>query len=1076
MESVATKVYPRVVRKRLESRGIVADAGTVPHRQELPAPNELGAEGASGVGASAGARRGKSTATERVFTIASEHLAGARTACRVAAEGAGQRGRVRVWIPSCQGGGLTYLFAMLLADAAAALAAPPRIAIFGTDLDDEALAFARAGRYEARAALGMDPELRGRYTVDEGETIRVSERLRELCVFAHHDIERDPPMVRMDLVVCHRVFDSVSVARQSRVVESLHYSLGQRGLLLAFDHVDLFAEDRFERIQDGYLRARRAAPQRPSGFVTSAEPRLPDEKPPRWTQSHGPDGSVNLEPFIHSIGLPLLLCDSLLHLLFVSVDAKAAFGLSDADVGAPLESLLSTLPGDAQLLRAARRVVDYKLVQELEIRLRRRTYLARISAAAPGIAIVFTDVSAVEAAKANAITQRHQHAAIARISEAALLVSEPSELYDQALAVLFGNISSCSGGLIVELAEDGVSFDVTASRGLGNEPLQTLRALGDRAQLLASVMRPRSGHAEAAQPQPGLVAVDGGVACPIVDDDRVVLAVIVLYARTRSPDLADYRHFVQSVANVLGAALVRLRARRRLTLELEMGRLISSASDVPALGAALGRSLKSALRCEAVELWCLAGASAAQPLFSAPRAGGPDPESSAPPERLDAVTWRQRGAAIEIVVPLPAHNAQQRHWLCLRGMGLIEPDRELREGLLRIGAMLAEFLERSRILELSRKNEASLREADRQKDDFLAMLGHELRNPMAAIRNATDLLGRIEQPTPQLVRLQSIFDRQSQQTSTLIEGLLDVARVARGKVELHITSLGLCALVRQVLDDRRAQFHGRVLDATLPESELWIDADRVRMIQILDNLISNALKFTALGGRISVSLERSGGRGVLEIVDDGLGIEPQLLPRIFEPFRQGRASRGAEGLGLGLALVKGLLELHGFDIRVDSEGIGRGARFRISFPETSAPDSPAPESRVDRRPLDLLLVEDNSDIAETLVELLAAVGHQVRRVSSAEAALDTLSQHPPDVLLCDIGLPGMDGIELAKRLRQDERFHALKLVAMTGFGDASTRDRVVQAGFDRMLIKPVSLDSLSHCLSRVAAAPRASRD
>jgi signal transduction histidine kinase/CheY-like chemotaxis protein len=1001
-------------------------------------------------------------------------------------------------MPSCKAGGLTYALAMLLADAAAALTPPPRVTVFGTDEDEEALAVARVGRYTARAALGMDPELRGRYTIDEGETIRISEKLREMCIFARHELGHDPPMLRMDLVVCVHLFDGVPEDQREQLVEVLHYSLAEGGVLLALDNAEVFPEDRFERLDEGYLRARRSPrkPKRPSPF---GAPLDPSEKLPRWTHLESQDGRVNLEPFIHSIGLPLVLCDSALRVLFVSNDAKVAFGLSEVDVGADLGTLLAALPGDAQLLRAAQRVVQYKLTQELSIRQRRRSYLARISAAAPGIAIVFTDVSAVDAARAHAIAQRHQHAAIARMSEAALLVTEPGELYEQALAVLFGNIATCSGGLIVEVAPDGAGFDVAASRGLGNEPLQMLLAMGDPARVLERVLlrgrkasdepapppvvepvaaadspSPFSARPEAliaAPPQAGLVPVEGGVACPVLDDDRCVLAVVILFARGRTRDAGEYRHFLQAVANVLGSALVRLRTRFRLTLELEISRLMSGAPDLATLGPALAGPLGGALGCDGVELWSLAEDDP-QLLFPSRQT----PNEFVPPRHCDDIAWERHGTALVIVVPLPPRHPRGRFCLRLRGAALREPDRELREGLSRIGGMLADFLERQRILELSRQSEAALREADRQKDDFLAMLAHELRNPMAAIRNATELLARVEQPTPQLSRLQSIFDRQTLQTTTLIDGLLDVARVARGKVELHVTPVELRALVRQVLDDRRQQFRERELDVTLPDRDVWTLADRVRLVQVLDNLISNALKFTAAGGRIGVRLECSDGRGCLYIEDDGQGIEPQLLPRIFEPFRQGRASGvGAQGLGLGLALVKGLLELHGFEIRAESQGLGRGARFSIAFPTTAAPDAPAPTSEVAVGRLDLLVVEDNPDIAETLAELLAVAGHRVDRVESAEAALVALGVHQPDVLLCDIGLPGMDGLALAARLRQDERFHALKLVAMTGFGDASTRRRVEEAGFDRMLIKPVGMAALSQCLARVAASSRVSR-
>jgi PAS domain S-box-containing protein len=367
--------------------------------------------------------------------------------------------------------------------------------------------------------------------------------------------------------------------------------------------------------------------------------------------------------------------------------------------------------------------------------------------------------------------------------------------------------------------------------------------------------------------------------------------------------------------------------------------------------------------------------------------------------------------------------------------------------------------------------EANLREADHQKDDFLAILGHELRNPIAALRSATDLLGRGEPPTPQLRRLHGIFERQTQQATKLIDGLLDVARVARGKVELDLAPVPLVQIVRQVLEDREQQLGGRSLERRLPENELWVLGDRARLVQVLDNLLSNALKFTGPNGHIGVTIARFGRRGSTRVEDDGAGIEPELLPHIFEPFRQGgtRAARHA-GLGLGLALVKGLIDLHGFELRATSRGKGLGTCFEIEFPLAAEPDAPAPASRVDARALELLLVEDNVDIAETLAELLGADGHRVRWVETAEQALPALREQQPDVVLCDIGLPGMSGFELARQVLADPALAGVKLVAMTGYGDAGAREQMARAGFDRILIKPVQLGALRHCLERVAVA------
>jgi signal transduction histidine kinase/ActR/RegA family two-component response regulator len=862
--------------------------------------------------------------------------------------------------------------------------------------------------------------------------------------------------------------------------------------------------------------------------------------------------------------------------------------------------------------------------QQLFIRRGSQAFLAGVSlvkeGAEPWVSITFTDVTQLEHAKAQAVVQGHQHAALARLSELALTPAEPKHVYDEALALLFSNISVCTAGVIVELTGQTRSFDVVTSRGLGLDPLRTLRGPGGAGELLDAVVERRcivsqSGElATWAQPavpsSPGgrarplarrlsQASLEHGVACPI-SAEGVVLGAIALYGRRASIEDRAHQDFLQAVANVLGVAVVRQRTRRRLSLELEVGRLLAGASELHSIADGLLAAIGPVLSVETVELWAARDASHSDWVRIAPAVAGVSPPPPWPAELVGhsgTLFTAASGPYADLLVPIPRRDVPPCV-LRLRGKGLHEPDAELSDGLQRIGRMLAEFLERLSILERSRQSElsyrqksaelealytslpvgisihdqrgairhvnrylaqledpstaaaaaplkqlyasempawvarvlesgepildvelfvtrgertlywlcnfapirdnegrvhgvsavvqditalkrieATLREADQQKDDFLAMLGHELRNPMAAIRNATELLSRIDQPTPQLQRLQSIFDRQTLQTTKLIDGLLDIARVARGKVELVLEPVEVVELVRQVVDDRRQQFRARTLGLQLPEGELWVHADRVRLVQILDNLISNALKFTKPAGRITIEVRRVEGRGVIRVEDDGLGIDPELLPQIFEPFRQGRSSSAqSQGLGLGLALVKSLVHLHGFRLLAHSDGPGRGASFGIDFPATQAPDTPAPESRTDLRGLELLLVEDNLDVAETMAELLVAAGHRVELAASAEAALERLHERRPDLVLCDIGLPGMDGLALASRLRADPSLMDLKLVAMTGFGDASTRSRIEKAGFDRHLIKPVQMDALRHCISRVAALPAARLD
>jgi signal transduction histidine kinase/ActR/RegA family two-component response regulator/SAM-dependent methyltransferase len=1162
----------------------------------------------------------------RAFSLPQHLAAAARAACHAAIQSSLQRGRVRVWLPACRTGGLTYTVAMLLSEAAR-VAAPFKILVFGTDQDDEALSFARAGRYPARAAVGMDPELRGRYTFDEGETIRMAESLREVCVFSHHELARDLPMARMDLVVCHGIFEGVPPAERIRLLEALHYAVRGGGLLMPLDDIGEYPEDLFERVEAGYLRARSGLPRRHWARPPSTPASVASAAPLEAAAAKSPTPvplAPGVAPFVRTIGLPLLLCDARLKVFFISEEARAAFKLLPSDGEPELSALSTKLPGGVELLQAARRVLAEHQPEQVVLRRAAHVYLARVAlgndAAEPCLSITFTDIEPLEAAKSQAIAQRHQHAALARLSELALTLAEPKHVYEEALALIFANISVCSAGVIVELSGRNRAFDVIAARGLGVDPLRTLRKSAGSGALLDAVVergcivshsgelatwgdtesQPLGGGSPRPLPHRMVRASLGhGVACPI-SAEGAVLGVLALYGRRAGIEDAAHRDFLQAVANVLGVTIVRQRTRRRLSLELEVGRLLAGAAELDLLADGLQAAIGPVLSVEKVELWSARPSSPGGWVRIAPPVAGVSPTPPWPAELIGhsgTLFSAASGEHVELLVPIPRRDVPPSV-LRLRGKGLHEPDTELSEGLQRIGRMLAEFLERLAILERSRKSEASyrqksaelealysslpvgitihdqrgairhanrylaqlqdpsgapaaeplkelyarempawvarvlesgqpihdvelfvtrgartqywlcnfapildgegrvhgasavvqditalkrvestLREADQQKDDFLAMLGHELRNPMAAIRNATELLGRIEEPTPQLRRLQSIFDRQTLQTTKLIDGLLDVARVARGKIELVIKPVQLLELVRQVVDDRRQQFRERTLDLRLPEGELWALADRVRLVQILDNLISNALRFTRPGGRIAIEVRRVDGRGVLSVEDDGLGIEPELLPQIFEPFRQGRSANAqSQGLGLGLALVKGLVELHGFRLMAHSEGVGLGAAFRIEFPVAQAPDSPAPESRMDLRGLELLLVEDNLDVAETLAELLVAAGHHVELAASAEAALERLRQGRPDVVLCDIGLPGMDGLALATRLRADPALQDLKLVAMTGFGDASTRSRIEKAGFDRHLIKPVQIDALRHCISRVAALPEARLD
>jgi PAS domain S-box-containing protein len=363
-----------------------------------------------------------------------------------------------------------------------------------------------------------------------------------------------------------------------------------------------------------------------------------------------------------------------------------------------------------------------------------------------------------------------------------------------------------------------------------------------------------------------------------------------------------------------------------------------------------------------------------------------------------------------------------------------------------------------------------LRAADRRKDDFLAMLGHELRNPLAAIRSATEVVKLVQPADPRLQHAAGVLERQSAHMARLIDGLLEVSRIVRGKVVLESRDLDLRTLLVTLLDDLGSSPTARTLriERNLPDAPLWVHADEVRLTQVFDNLLSNALKFTPPDGCIEIAAEQRGDAFTVRVRDTGVGIRPEMLEQIFEPFHQEAqdVASGGGGLGLGLALAKGLVELHGGTITARSAGPGLGSEFLVRLPRAQPPaaqpeEEPADHTATARR---ILIIEDNADAAGMLGYLLEAQGHEVALAASAQEGLATMRRERCDVVLCDIGLPGMSGHEFARAVRADPALGKVLLVATTGYGQPEDIRRSTDAGFDEHLVKPIDLDALAALL------------
>jgi two-component system, chemotaxis family, CheB/CheR fusion protein len=369
--------------------------------------------------------------------------------------------------------------------------------------------------------------------------------------------------------------------------------------------------------------------------------------------------------------------------------------------------------------------------------------------------------------------------------------------------------------------------------------------------------------------------------------------------------------------------------------------------------------------------------------------------------------------------------------------------------------------------------ERALREADQRKDRFLAMLGHELRNPLAPIRNSVTILRRTQAMDPRTTNSLAVIERQVDHLARLVDDLLNVTRIARGKIQLDKAPIDLCALVERTVDDHRSLASERELQIELRRVDhpVLVHADGARVTQVLGNLLQNAIKFTDPGGRVDVTLETTDTDAIVHVVDTGIGMEASTTASLFEPFAQGDQgmARTRGGLGLGLAVSKALVELHGGELRGTSDGAGKGSAFVLRLPACSGPrhestvqSAEVPQAQSRR----VLIIDDNRDAADSLKDLLELHGNEVIVAYDGPSGLDAARKLVPEVLLCDVGLPGMDGYEVAKRFREDAALQRVLLVALTGYAGPEDRRKAAEAGFAEHVAKPVDRATLQRILER----------
>jgi signal transduction histidine kinase/DNA-binding response OmpR family regulator len=390
------------------------------------------------------------------------------------------------------------------------------------------------------------------------------------------------------------------------------------------------------------------------------------------------------------------------------------------------------------------------------------------------------------------------------------------------------------------------------------------------------------------------------------------------------------------------------------------------------------------------------------------------------------------------------------------------------------------YLSLQREILKSREAEEKLQEANRRKDEFLAMLSHELRNPLAPIRNAVEVIRRVAAPEPTLTWARDVIDRQTTHMSRLIEELLDVSRISQGKIALKKEAVELSQIVAHGIETVRPliEARGHKLRVDTPGTPVWLEADFARLAQVIANLLNNATKYTEDGGEISLTAGVRGGNAIITVKDNGIGISPELLPRIFDLFAQGERSldRSQGGLGVGLTLVQRLIEQHDGEVKASSEGLGKGAEFTITLPcigDTAffarTPTKTATDLIGGGR-VRVLVIDDNADAAESVALFLRLEGHETTTALDGLQGIELCGSFCPDVCVIDIGLPGLSGYDVAQRLRATPEGSKMLLIALTGYGQKEDQRLARQAGFDHHFTKPMSPEEIHRVIAtRVSA-------
>ena len=937
-------------------------------------------------------------------------------------EGRSPKEPIRIWVPGCASGEEAYSIAIALTEYLGDRASAAGIQLFGTAVSESAIETARAGIYRASIAEAVSPERLNRFFVKQDDHYRIAKSIRDLCIFARQDVTRDPPFSRLDLISCRNLLIYLDGTAQRRVMQVFHYALRPHGfLMLGPSESTSHITDLFE-LTDKPCRLYRRKPGLAGIVLEPGANAQGTARPPYGTSTEaadsGPASLLELDSAQRA-------ADRLLVARYAPAGVLVDEALNILHFHGETTPYIAHPPGPPSF--NLRRFARPQLLVEINL--------------------------AIRDARESGAEVRREGFSVEDLGDVSILViplkrfsAEPCYLIlfeDGSLRRAERPAQSLPTSELPESEKDRrlaqVEREIVAMREYLQDAMEQHEAVKEELksaheEVLSANEEFQSTNEELETSKEELQSANEELTTTneeLRNRNRELGVLNDELERTRAQAeraLSYADEIVETVREplvVLDGDFRILRANHafywdlRLVRERTEGRLLQQIGDGQWDTAFLRDGLRAVLE-------------RGEPLnncdinYEAPEIG----------RRLLSLTGRRISG-----------DAARSHLI-----------------LLAVEDVTAR-----------RANADNLREMSRRKDEFLAMLAHELRNPLAPLTHTLHLL-RARDADPATMQAYELMERQTRRLVRLVDELLDVARISRGLIEIHHEVVDLRAIVRQAVDAGRARIdqYQHTLSFAVPEMAVCVNGDAVRLEQVVANLLENAAKYTPPGGRIALTLREEGEGAVLTVQDSGIGLAPDTIERIFDLFAQidGSLARAGGGLGLGLTVVRRILELHGGRIEARSAGLGQGSEFIVWLPTVPSTDESVrrapravPTNATTARNRRVLIVDDNTDSAESMASVVRSWGHEVAVASDATDALALARSFRPETALVDIGLPGMNGYELARRLRADPDQRELHLVAVTGYGGAENRRAARDAGFDMHLVKPAELDALEQLLA-----------